>query len=82
MDREQVDESQVPVPDYYRFGRATHSFDITDSLNLNYNRGCILKYLIRAGRKPGQSEAKDFCKLLRCAARELRRLGGEVPKDL
>ena len=59
--------------------------DVTDAMapmGWNFNHGCVLKYMVRAGRKPGQDAVKDWTKLIRCAARELRRIGGDVPADL
>lgn len=82
-DNGHLDESMVKVPPYYRFGaQCEQVFDITDALDLNYNVGCVIKYAVRAGRKPGEPATKAWRKCLRCAARELRRLGGDVPEDL
>lgn len=46
------------------------------------NRKDALKYLLRAGRKPGVPETRDLVKALRVVAREIRRVGGEIPADL
>lgn len=78
-------EAGVRVPPYYDIPGIGDVMDVTDAmapLGWNFNHGCILKYMVRAGRKPGQDPRKDWTKLMRCAARELRRIGGEVPDDL
>lgn len=87
-----MDESLVKVPDYYWLhglhlsdGSEAQVFDVCDSLwpaQHNYNLKDSLKYLVRHGKKPGQEPVKDLVKAMRCLAREVRRLGGEVPGDI
>lgn len=72
-----ADESRAVVPAYYRVRTAAGEvcpMDVTDALDMNFNQGCALKYLWRAGRKPGEPYAKDLRKALRCIQRELARL--------
>lgn len=87
-----LDESQVVNPGYYEIpgiewdhpvtGRKTLTvWDIVHAMNLNHQQGNILKYVIRAGRKPGQSRAKDTRKVFWCAVSELRRLGESPPNE-
>ena len=86
------DESLVQNPDYYEIpgiewdhpvqGRKTLTvWDIVHALNLNHQQGNIIKYTIRAGRKPGQPRAKDTRKVFWCAVSELRRLGEGPPNE-
>jgi hypothetical protein len=67
------------VPEYYKFfcrGVALTPFDIIEALNLNFNRGCVLKYVMRAGKK--ESEIADLKKARNCLDREIARLEGAI----
>lgn len=63
------------TPDYYKIalpiGTVT-PFDLAEALDFNFNRGCVLKYLLRAGRK-GDALA-DLKKARNCLDREISRL--------
>lgn len=48
----------------------------------NFCEKDVLKYLVRAGRKPDVPAARDWLKIARVALRKYRRLGGVVPNDL
>lgn len=54
--------------------------DAIDGLGLNFNCGCVLKYLVRQGRKPGTPALVDLKKARDCLQREIERLerGGAV----
>lgn len=75
------------VPEYYRPRRANRNIsadadpsDIGEAYDLRPLRSIAIKYLVRAGRKPGQSAAKDLTKALEVIQRELEYLdvGGEA----
>jgi hypothetical protein len=65
------------APIYYQIqlanGSSVTPFDLAEALNFNFNKGCVLKYLCRAGRKG--SEIEDLRKALNCLRREIGRLG-------
>lgn len=48
--------------------------DVIDAWNLNFNRGCVIKYILRAGSKPGEEELKDLRKALDYLNHEVDRL--------
>ena len=55
----------------------TNSIDIIDFCklyDLNFNKGNILKYVCRAGRKENESEIKDLKKALDYLNREIKYL--------
>lgn len=52
--------------------------DVVDALELNCNRGDAMKYLTRAGRKPGTPALADVLKAWDCLTREVLRLGGRL----
>lgn len=62
-------------PDYYikqlPNGTTIDVFDVAETWDLNYPRGNALKYLLRAGKKPGARGADDLRKAIRCLEREL-----------
>ena len=56
------------IPDYYQ----TKTFDVIDickSYNLNFNKGNIVKYICRSGKK--DNELKDLQKALEYIKREI-----------
>lgn len=85
-------EAARRVPDYYRTGTFTATgepagvFDVVDALwgdQSNYCEKDVLKYLVRAGRKPGVPTERDWLKIVRVAARKYRLLTGEdLPDDV
>jgi len=57
------------IPDYYQ----TKTFDVIDickSYNLNFNKGNIVKYICRSGKK--DNELKDLEKALEYIKREIQ----------
>ena len=70
-------------PPYYirQFeGHEIDVFAIAELWDLDYPRGNALKYLLRAGNKPGNAAVKDLRKAIRCIERalEIAALHGET----
>lgn len=64
----------MSTPDYYRLmvrGRPCDIIDVIDALGLGFTMGCAMKYVARAGRKPGVDEADDIRKAIDCLQRKL-----------
>lgn len=62
-------------PAYYRIpvaGTVLAPFDIIEALGMNFNLGCVVKYVCRAGRKGPALD--DLRKARNCLDREIRRL--------
>lgn len=60
----------LPVAEYYIAGK----FDIRDviqAFQLNFNRGAVVKYMIRAGKKPGNKDLMDLYKAREHLNREI-----------
>lgn len=58
----------------------TNSIDVIDVCklySLNFNKGNILKYVCRAGKKENESEIKDLKKALDYLKREIKHLENE-----
>lgn len=63
----------ILVPKHYK----TDSIDVIDfckGYNLNFNKGNIVKYICRAGKKEKESELKDLQKALVYLQREINYL--------
>lgn len=90
---EHLAEAATKMPVYYRlpglFTKTALPADVLDAVEglwpdvSNYHEKDVLKYLVRAGRKPGVPEARDWLKIVRVAARKYRLLSGEdLPDDV
>lgn len=58
------------VPHYYLGKSGAPAWDVIEDFDLNYYRGCALKYIVRAGRKT-DDPAQDLRKAIHCLEREL-----------
>lgn len=52
--------------------------ELIEAQNLNFNRGNIIKYVSRAGKKEGEDEIKDLEKALYYLEREIKRIKENV----
>lgn len=62
-------------PDYYEAENGMRAIDVIESFDLNFSRGCVVKYTLRAGHK--ESELRDLKKALWFLKREINRLENE-----
>lgn len=62
----------VNNPQHYQFSNGAQVIDITE--NLNFNRGNVVKYVARAGRKDESPELEDLKKAKFYLDREIERL--------
>ena len=77
----------MSVPDYYKIevnlmkalfdSYQVDAMSLIDALGLNFNMGCVVKYVVRHGRKPGEPALKDLKKARDCLNREIARLEGQ-----
>lgn len=69
---EMTDESVI-IPSYYN--KANMSvIDIIDEYELNFNKGNIIKYILRSGKKSKDTEIQDLQKAMRYCQMEIERL--------
>ena len=59
----------INIPEHYDNGLKHDLIDVIGSYKLNFNRGNVLKYIVRAGRK--QNEIDDLEKALDYLEREI-----------
>ncbi len=60
-------------PAHYGGDTAYEAIKIIEALGLNFHTGNALKYLVRAGKKPGVSAAEDLRKAIWYLNREIQR---------
>lgn len=63
----------TPAADYY-IANGIDIRDVIEAFGLNYNRGAVVKYMARAGRKPGNDALLDLLKAREHINREIARL--------
>lgn len=71
--------SWLPTAPYY-IANGCDIRTVIEAFGLNYNRGAVVKYMARAGRKPGNDALLDLYKAREHINREiacLERLGGD-----
>lgn len=61
-------------PSHYKNGYSNGAEVIDITENLNFNRGNAVKYISRAGKKPGEDELKDLQKAKWYVEREISRV--------
>lgn len=67
-----ADESVI-IPSYYN--KTTMSvIDIIDEYELNFNKGNVIKYVLRSGKKSKDTEIQDLQKAIRYCQMEIDRL--------
>lgn len=69
------------TPDYYDFG-TYEPIKIINHFNLNFNLGSVIKYVIRAGKKPDNPAVRDLHKAIDFLEFEIRRLEDRRNEDL
>lgn len=62
-------------PQHYQQYKGLEVIDLTEQLN--FNRGNVVKYVTRAGTKPGVDEVEDLKKAKWYIEREIRRVQNE-----
>lgn len=73
-----ADESVI-IPSYYN--KANMSvIDIIDEYELNFNKGNIIKYVLRSGKKSKDTEIQDLQKAMRYCQMEIERLNKRLSK--
>ena len=66
-------DNSVLSPSYYNKENMSVS-DIVDEYELNFNKGNIIKYVLRSGKKQADTEIQDLQKAMRYCQMEIERL--------
>lgn len=67
----------IKSPAHYVAGRKYEPWDVIADWKLDYFTGNALKYIARAGRKPGNDEAQDLLKAMRYLEKRIEMLTEE-----
>ncbi len=67
-----ADESVI-IPSYYNKTNMS-VIDIIDEYELNFNKGNIIKYVLRSGKKSKDTEVQDLQKAIRYCQMEIERI--------
>lgn len=68
-----ADHDPVNHPAHYTRG-GVEVLDAIEAWGLNYYRGNVVKYVVRAGHKSADTEIEDLQKAAFCLDREIKRL--------
>ena len=63
---------KVDHPDHYQ-AKGMEAIDVIEAYNLNISLGSAIKYILRAGKKPGESSIEDLNKAIWYLQREIER---------
>ena len=72
-----VSGDMIKSPAHYVAGRKYEPWDVIADWNLDYFTGNALKYIARAGRKPGSDMANDLLKAMRYLEKRISQLTEE-----
>lgn len=78
-DSDQIDPINDPInrPSHYITPSGLEAVDVLEAFELNFHRGTVVTYILRAGRKGGpEQELLDLQKAYRWLGREINRLQG------
>lgn len=75
------DVSVKTHPPHYQGAKGLECIDVIEAFDLGFCTGNALKYLLRAGKKQGESELEDLRKAEWYIQRRLRELGGIEQPD-
>lgn len=63
---------KIDHPDHYQ-AKNMEAIDVIEAYNLNFSLGSALKYILRAGKKPGEASPEDLKKAIWYLQREINR---------
>lgn len=66
-------DNNVITPSYYNKSSMSVC-DIVDEYELNFNKGNIIKYVLRSGKKSKDTEIQDLQKAIRYCEMEIERI--------
>ena len=63
---------KIDHPSHYQ-SATIEAIDVIEAFNLNFSMGSAVKYILRAGKKPGEAATEDLNKALWYLQREVDR---------
>ena len=64
---------KIEHPDHYQTEGNLEAIDVIEAYKLNFSIGSAVKYLLRSGKKPGESAIEDLSKAIWYIQREIDR---------
>jgi hypothetical protein len=66
---------KINHPNHYQ-SEKMEAIEVIEAYNLNFSLGSAVKYILRAGKKPGESSIEDLKKAIWYLEREVKRHSG------
>jgi hypothetical protein len=63
---------KINNPDHYQSSKL-EAIEVIEAFNLNFSLGSAIKYILRSGKKPGETPQEDLKKAIWYLQRELSR---------
>ena len=63
---------KIDHPEHYQ-AKGMEAIEVIEAYNLNFSLGSAIKYILRAGKKPGESSIEDLNKAIWYLQREIER---------
>lgn len=64
---------KINQPTHYKGRNGLYAQDVIEAFDLNFSLGSALKYILRAGKKPGESFEEDLRKAIAFLERDIQR---------
>jgi hypothetical protein len=81
-DHDQSDKyEKINHPVHYQSDKGFEVIDITEAFKLDFSLGSVVKYVIRAGKKPKESMLEDLSKALWFLQDRIRRISPNEEED-
>ena len=71
---------KVNNPEHYQSSKL-EAIEVIEAFNLNFSLGSAIKYILRAGKKPGEATEEDLKKAIWYLQRELDRKNPSLLKS-
>lgn len=71
-----------PQSGYYGSGSKIEAIEVIEQFGLGYHLGNVVKYVLRAGNKPGEDQLKDLAKALSYLERKVAQLSSQENENL
>ena len=71
---EMIKYEKIDQPPHYQGLKGMAVIDIIEKYDLNFNKGNAIKYILRAGKKPDNSEEEELKKAIWYLEREIQKV--------
>lgn len=64
---------KINQPNHYQGKGGLYAQDVIEAFDLNFSLGSAVKYILRAGKKPGEKFEEDLAKAIQFLQRDIQR---------